>query len=134
MPPIRRKSRADKRRKHVDTPHPDRRSKVIPELLVKTEIKENNLLMWVKNPIIANNCYPLRVSIEKSLESTPVKRVIINMENVPYTDTAGVSLLVKLHRQFEKDNIHLILYRVTPRVKNIIEIMNLAGLLDMRNH
>lgn len=114
--------------------HKDRRANTLQELEIKTDVKETNLLVWVKNPLIATNCYPLREAVRQALEKASITRVILNMEHVPYADTTGICLLIEFHRQFLKDKITFIVYRMCPRVKEIIEILNLNGILTLRDH
>ncbi len=134
MSVVRRKSRADRRKRDTAILHRDRRSVAPQELEIKSDIKDADLLVRVKNPLIATNCYTLREAISNALDKASVRRIILNMEHVPYADTTGICLLIKLHRQFLKDKIEFIVYRMCPRVKDIIEILNLNGVLTLRDH
>ena len=134
MSAVRRKSRADRRKKNAILLHKDRRATTVPEIEIKTDIKDTDLLVRLKNPLTATNCYPLREAIRQALEKASITRIIINMEHVPYADTTGICLLIELHCQFLKDSIKFIVYRMCPRVKDIIEILNLNGILTLRDH
>lgn len=134
MPNIRRHSRGDRRKMDREIPGKDRRSETPPDLEIRTKVRENALLVWVENAIIGMNCYSLRAAIQKALRDTDVQRVIINMEKVPYADTAGMGLLANLQKQLIRDNKKLILYRVIPRLNKIIEIMNLDTFFEIRDH
>jgi len=134
MSAVRRKSRADKRKRVATILYKDRRANAPLELDIKTEIKETSLLVRVKNPLIATNCYPLREAIKQNLRKASITRVILNMEHVPYADTTGICLLIELHLQFLKEKIEFIVYRMCPRVKEIVEILNLANVLTLKNH
>jgi len=135
MSPYRRRSRADKRRRDQSVEGKDRRHNVPPDLIVRTQIKDDNLLVWIKNPLISSNCYPLKEAIANSLQGDIfIKRIILNMENVPYMDTGGISLLLQLHKIYTSQNRKFILYLVIPRMKEIIEIFNLSSVFDIRDH
>ena len=134
MPNIRRRSRGDRRKVEREINGKDRRSETPPDLEIKTQVRESTLLVWVENAMIGMNCYSLRVAIQKALRDTDVQRVIINMEKVPYADTAGIGLLATLQRELMKENRKIILYRVIPRLKEIIAIMNLDTFFEIRDH
>ena len=134
MATIRRQSRADRRRKDQETPGPDRRRNSVPDLKIKTQVIDGNLLVWVANILVATNRYSLRDVILSILDDSSVTRVIINMEKIPYADSAGLGLLSDMHRQLQAKQKKLILYRVVPRVKQIIEILRLDSILTLRDH
>lgn len=134
MPPIRRRSRADKRRRNTPIPHDDRRNYIAPELNIKTEIKDNNLLIWIHNALVSSNCFPLRDVIYQIVDEAHPSRVIVNMSEISYADTTGLSLLIHIQKRLQEDKISLILYRITHRVKEILEILNLYNLFDIRDH
>jgi anti-anti-sigma factor len=134
MPPIRRRSRADKRRRNASIPHEDHRNYVAPDLKIKTEVKDNNLLIWIHNALVSTNCFPLRDVIYQKLAETSLTRVIINMSEVSYADTTGLSILIDIQRCLNKDNLSFVLYRITPRIKEILEMLNLYDLFDIRDH
>ena len=134
MSAVRRRSRADRRKRSAAIPHNDRRRSDLRELEIKMEVKETNLLVWVKNPLIATNCYSLRDAIRQGLQNTSATRIIVNMEQVPYADTTGICLLIDLQRQYLKGKIEFIIFRICPRLKEIIELLNLNGILKLRDH
>lgn len=127
----RRRSRADRRR--------NPREQTPPDLVIKTQVKKKNLLVWVENPIVTTNRFTLKNAIEKVLsiaanESTKINRIIINMEKVPYADSSAMGMFLELHKEFNEKGISFILFRVQPRLKEIMEIVNVHRILDVRDH
>ena len=132
---MRRQSRADKRRVERNIKGVNRRHSEPPDLQVKTQIKDNNFLIWLGNALVAGNCYSLRDAInEETIKSRGIIRIVVNMEKVTYVDTGAISLLFELHKHFVTEKIPFILYRVTPRVKEILGIVNMDKLFDIRDH
>jgi anti-anti-sigma factor len=133
MSEIRRKSRADRRHNTTSDTEENRRREFPPDLKIKTKIHEHNLLLWVKNAMLANNCYALRDVIYNIYLKKKFTRVIINMEGIPYADTKAIALLLELHQKLKSKNIKLILFRTVSRVKNVMEILNLDKIFDIRD-
>ena len=132
---IRRKSRADMRRMERHIEGDDRRRDEPPDLNVTSQIKDNNLLLRLDNVLMAGNSFSLRDAASRALdENKNINRIIINMEKATYVDTGGISLLLELHKQFTAEKKTFILFRVTPRVKQILDMVNLDKVFNIRDH
>lgn len=132
---IRRSSRSDMRRMDRHIEGDDRRRDEPPDLNVTAQIKDNNLLLRLDNVLMAGNSFSLRDAVNRALaESNDVNRVILNMEKATYVDTGGLSLLLELHKRFTAENKTFILFRVTPRVKQILNIVNMDKVFNIRDH
>lgn len=83
--------------------------------------------------MLAQNCFPLRDEIFSSLNGAEVGRVILNMEGVPYADTTAIGLLVDIHKKMKSRDIIFILFRVRERVNEVLNILQLDKILDIRN-
>ena len=139
MSGFRRKSRADKRRHENGEGKSERREQTVRDLIIRTSVKEGNLLVWIDNPMLAENAYSIRNVIQSALakagaENIFIHRVIINMEQVPYADTAAVTVLLELHKKCREEIRPLILFRVSPRVREFMEIIKLHEVFDIRDH
>jgi len=131
----RRRSRADKRHTEHYIKGGNRRLDEPPDLLITTEVKENDLLIRVEHAMFASNCYALRDAIDAVMSTHGgLKQVIINMEKVPYAETAAFSLFLKLKKRLAQRNVSFVLYRVKRRVKEIIDMLNMDKVFDMREH
>ncbi|HOE62906.1 MAG TPA: STAS domain-containing protein [Candidatus Sumerlaeota bacterium] len=132
---IRRKSRSDMRRMDRRIEGDNRRSDTPPDLNVTAQIKDKNLLLWLDNVLTAGNSFVLRDTVERALAgNNDVNRIIINMEKTTYVDTGGISLLMEFHKRFAAANKAFILFRVTPRVKQILDILNMDKVFNIRDH
>ncbi len=130
----RRRSRANRRNKTGKNHTPERRSKTPPELDIEIHVKDTNLLVTVKNPIVAGNCYTLRNAINKALSDATITSIIINMQGVPYADSTALRVFLELHRQLKRQGKKLILYRVIRRIRKVLEILNIDKVFDLRDH
>jgi anti-sigma B factor antagonist len=57
------------------------------------------------------------------------KLVVLNMANVPYIDSAGLGTLITGLTLFKKNGGTLILSNVQPRIEQLLELTNLAGVI-----
>lgn len=57
--------------------------------------------------------------------------VLLDMEKATFLDTTGVTWLVSCHRNFENAGGRLILHSLPLRVRNILRLLNLEGVLHI---
>jgi len=105
------------------------------DLVITSEVKDNNLLVHVEHALFASNCFALRDVIDAAVSKhIGLRQVIINMDEVPYAETAAFSLFLRLKKRLAQRGISFALHRVKPRVKEIIDILNMNKVFDMLEH
>lgn len=59
------------------------------------------------------------------------KRIVINMEQVPYIDSTGLADLVEIIRATGRHGASLCLERLSPRVCELIALVKLTSVIDV---
>lgn len=133
--PIRRRSRADQRKSTdhgINTPFLDRRSDKPHEIKITVIEKGLNLGIILKHEIVAENLLPVQETIRQHKDRPEFKRIVINMQEVPYIDTSAISMLTEAQRQIKAAGKDLVLVNLHPRVAHFFDILNLHALFDVR--
>jgi anti-anti-sigma factor len=61
------------------------------------------------------------------------ERIVLDIGEVSFVDSVGLSVLVAVHRRLSEDGGHLVLRRPTRPVAKVLEISGLVGLLDVES-
>lgn len=72
----------------------------------------------------------LREKIKNVLE-TGIRKVLIDMDGVPYIDSTGVGFLVSSHTSTSQEGGQLRLLNVKPKILEVLNIMNLVKIFDI---
>jgi anti-sigma B factor antagonist len=72
----------------------------------------------------------LREKIKNVLE-TGIRKVLIDMDGVPYIDSTGVGFLVSSHTSAAQEGGQLRLLNVKPKILDVLKIMNLLKIFEI---
>ena len=61
-----------------------------------------------------------------ALEAQPITRLVIDLSEVTFCDSSGLSALVDAHRSCQERGAALIVHRPSARVRNTLELSGLA--------
>lgn len=78
------------------------------------------------------NSYKLKELVMKMLEKN-VKKFVINLEQVDYIDSSGISALIFICSTIKKMNLKLSISNVHGSVKKVIELTKLMGYFPISN-
>jgi anti-sigma B factor antagonist len=67
----------------------------------------------------------------KNVLSTGIRKVLIDMEGVPYIDSTGVGFLVGSHTTASQEGGQLKLINVKPKILDVLKIMNLLKVFEI---
>ena len=98
--------------------------------LMNFNITEDNSTMIIKinGPMELHSVKDLQariVEINASLD----KNVEVDLADVDYIDSTGISVLIMLHRQQKQKGKSLSIKNATPRVSNLLDLSSLSELL-----
>jgi len=119
-------SRADRRRKDQGPPQGgDRRGLETPPVDMKWENEPEGIVFRLANPLVVSNCFALRDRLVGYSDRFSARRFTIDLSGVPYVDTAGAGVLMELKGRRLRDRKELIVCNPTPRVREILELLQL---------
>jgi anti-anti-sigma factor len=81
-------------------------------------------------PLIANELEPLNERLA-ALRQNWTKRIVINMHEVPFVDSAGLELLVRHRRELDTCGLALKLADLTDTVTRILQLTRLSGRFEV---
>ena len=81
-------------------------------------------------PVIANELDTLEQSLA-ALRQNWTKRIVINMHDVPFVDSAGLELLVRYRRDLDACGLILKLADLTDTVARILQLTRLTGRFEV---
>gem|GEM_PF-383236 len=67
----------------------------------------------------------------KNVLGTGIRKVLIDMDGVPYIDSTGVGFLVSSHTSTSQEGGQLRLLNVKPKILDVLKIMNLLKIFDI---
>jgi anti-anti-sigma factor len=85
----------------------------------------------VQGEIDLHNSPDLRTVIFHLLTRHPVKRLILNLSQVPYMDSSAVAVLVESVRRLKATGGKICLTGLQPRVQGLLEIARLVTIFTI---
>src|SRR4051794_16845465 len=101
------------------------------ELVPQARIEGDALILVAHGEIDLHNSPELRTVIFHFMTRHPVKKVIINMAQVPYMDSSAVAVLVEAIRRLKPAGGKLCLTSLQPRVLGLLEIARLVSIFTI---
>jgi anti-sigma B factor antagonist len=79
---------------------------------------ELTTILRLKGPILIANLFPFQTKVR----SYQAHKLILDMTEVPYIDSAAMGVLVGAYVSREKSGKELLLVGVTPRVRSVLQV------------
>ena len=94
--------------------------------------EENYHVMAIEGDLDASSCIMLDKAISEAVEKNE-KKIIIDCSRLSYISSAGLGVFMSYIQDFENNNISLVLFQVSEKVKNVFEILGLDELINIVN-
>jgi anti-sigma B factor antagonist len=85
-------------------------------------------LISIRGEIDLHNSPELRTEILRLLSQAPLKKLILNLAEVPYMDSSAIAVLVEALQKMRKVGGQIFLTDLQPRVKGLLEIARLDSI------
>lgn len=89
------------------------------------------LVLSVRGEIDLHNSPELRTELLDLLQKIRPRRMILNLQQVPYMDSSAVAVLVELLQHLRKTGGKIVLTGLQPRVKGLLEIARLESIFGI---
>lgn len=103
-----------------------------PESSLVSNVRQQGdaVLAAVRGEIDLHNSPELRNALFDVLNksSPPAKRLVLNLEKVPYMDSSAIAVLVEMLQKLRRNGGKLCLTELQPRVKGLLEIARLDSI------
>jgi anti-sigma B factor antagonist len=98
-----------------------------------TNEKENDFyVIGIDGDLDASSCINLDKSISEAV-SNGEKKIIIDCSRLNYISSAGLGVFMSYLQDFENNNISLVLFSLSDKVKNVFQILGLDQLIKIVN-
>jgi len=99
--------------------------KKISDLITSARIEGDTAIVAIRGEIDLHNSPELRNHMLKHLGDVSIKRLILNLTEVPYMDSSAIAVFVEALQKLRKIGGRIFLTNLQPRVKGLLEIARL---------
>jgi anti-anti-sigma factor len=101
------------------------------DLVPTARVEGDALILAAHGEIDLHNSSELRTVIFHLLTRNPVKRLVLNLSQVPYMDSSAVAVLVEAVRRMKPTGGKVCLTALQPRVQGLLEIARLLSIFTV---
>jgi anti-sigma B factor antagonist len=95
------------------------------DLVPAARIEGDTIFATVRGEIDLHNSPTLRSALLEALATHQPKKIVLNLEQVPYMDSSAIAVLVEALQKLRKTGGKMCLTNLQPRVKGLLEIARL---------
>ena len=103
-------------------------SKPTSAMITGTRRQGDAAIIAVRGEIDLHNSPELRQEVLALLTDTSVKKLVLNLAEVPYMDSSAIAVLVEALQKLRKIGGKICLTNLQPRVKGLLEIARLDSI------
>lgn len=92
---------------------------------INTVKKGDTVTFLLNGEMDLYNSHMLKEHLSKIKEQNP-KKIVIDMENVPYIDSSGIGALIYVYSSLKKEGIDFSITGIHGTVKRVIELTKLS--------
>ncbi|MDH4263347.1 MAG: anti-sigma factor antagonist [Spirochaetia bacterium] len=97
----------------------------------KTRKKDDIWIIELDGAIKSGMEFDLADELETCLHQNEVPKIIVNMKNVPFINSAALGIFLNIFKEIEKKNGRFALCSVSSDVDNLLEITKLGSILEV---
>ena len=92
--------------------------------------EEDFLIITVKGEVDASSSIHLDNAISEAIEKD-FKKILVDCSELKYISSAGLGVFMSYIQDFQSQNIKLVIFGLSDKVKNVFEILGLDQLLQI---
>jgi anti-sigma B factor antagonist len=104
---------------------------VSSDLIREARQEGTNVLCTIVGEIDLHSSPELRADLLDILQKTNPKKLILNLQQVPYMDSSAIAVLVESLQRLRKTGGKIFLTGLQPRVKGLLEIARLDTIFSI---
>ncbi|HTW95955.1 MAG TPA: STAS domain-containing protein [Tepidisphaeraceae bacterium] len=85
----------------------------------------------IRGEIDLHNSAQIRTDLLAALQNKRPKKLILNLQQVPYMDSSAIAILVEMLKEMRKSGGKLLLVNLQPRVRGLLEIARLDAIFTI---
>lgn len=95
---------------------------------IESWVEKDCLVVALDGRMDAHNSPGIHVKMDRLLDTSPEKIVILDLGRVEYLSSSGLHVLVAVARDLKKSNRDLRLCRLPEAVSRVLELMEITGM------
>jgi len=104
--------------------------KISNPIITAAQQHDDSLVATLRGEIDLHNSPQLRVGLFELLRQMPApRRVVLDVAEVSYIDSSAIAVLVEVIRRLRDAGGKLLLVKMSPRVRNVMEVTRLGSLI-----
>ncbi|NJN27712.1 MAG: STAS domain-containing protein [Cyclobacteriaceae bacterium] len=96
---------------------------------IKNSLKNDTYTIHVIGEVDASSSIHLDESISEA--TSKYKKILVNCEQLEYISSAGLGVFMSYINDLEKNNIKMVIYGLSDKVKHVFQILGLDQLLKI---
>ncbi len=97
---------------------------------ISNKTEEDFLILTLEGEVDASSSIHLDKALGKAIEQNH-KKILVDCNNLNYISSAGLGVFMSYIEDFQSQNINLVLFGLSDKVKNVFEILGLDQLLKI---
>jgi anti-sigma B factor antagonist len=103
-----------------------------PPISIQVDQNDDRAIVHVAGEVDMYNSRKLRETIFDLIQKRKMKKLIINLENVPSMDSSGIATLMEGLNEIKKHSGEIILVGVHESLRGVLSLTGLLGVFDIR--
>ncbi|MCC7350261.1 MAG: STAS domain-containing protein [Phycisphaerales bacterium] len=95
------------------------------DLIASARQERQTVVVAIRGDVDLHNSTEMRTELLDILIKTSARKLVLNLEQVPYMDSSAVAVLVELLQRLRKSGGKIVLTNLQPRVRGLLEIARL---------
>lgn len=97
---------------------------------ISNKTEEDFLIIKLEGEVDASSSIHLDKALRKAIEQN-FKKILVDCNDLNYISSAGLGVFMSYIQDFQSQNINLVLFGLSDKVKNVFEILGLDQLLKI---
>lgn len=97
---------------------------------ISNKTEEDFLIIKLEGEVDASSSIHLDKALRKAIDQN-FKKILVDCNNLNYISSAGLGVFMSYIQDFQSQNINLVLFGLSDKVKNVFEILGLDQLLKI---
>ena len=97
---------------------------------ISNKTEEDFLIIKLEGEVDASSSIHLDKALRKAIDQD-FKKILVDCNNLNYISSAGLGVFMSYIQDFQSQNINLVLFGLSDKVKNVFEILGLDQLLKI---
>jgi anti-sigma B factor antagonist len=95
------------------------------DLIASARQEGQTVVVAIRGDVDLHNSTEMRTELLDILIKASARKLVLNLEQVPYMDSSAVAVLVELLQRLRKSGGKIVLTNLQPRVRGLLEIARL---------